>query len=246
MLRRFLIALQFMTVFRVRGDLGETAEDMAAAVGWFPLVGLVLGGLLAGLSALLDGMFSAPVRAFLLVLALAAFTRGLHLDGLSDTADGLLSHRDRERRLAIMKDSRVGTFGVLALIFIVGLKTLLLAETVGPGAWRAALLFPVLGRWAASLTAGLSSYARPEGGLGRSFVDLAGKRELAGAAVLALVSSVLILGAAGLVAALAVGLTAVAGVQVWRRQIGGATGDILGATVELGETVGLLVIVAMA
>ncbi|MEW5726170.1 MAG: adenosylcobinamide-GDP ribazoletransferase [Thermodesulfobacteriota bacterium] len=241
MIRRFFIAMQFLTVFRFWDNLGETDEDLAASVGLYPVVGLVLGGLLAAGQALFSLFLPPVVTGFLLVFALALLTRGLHLDGLADTADGLFSHQDLAVKLVIMKDSRVGVFGVLALFFILGLKALLLGEAVRDGAYAVVLLFPVWGRLAVSLTAGLSVYARSGGGLGRPFVDLAGRREIFLAGGAALLASFLALGLSGLITGLAVALGAVIGVEVWRRLLGGVTGDILGATAELGEALGLLV-----
>ncbi len=246
MFRTFLIALQFMTVFRLRDNLNETPEDLAEAVGWFPLVGLVLGLLLAVVYLVLSPFLPPTVLGLLLVLAQAFFTNGLHLDGLADTADGLYSHRDRERKLAIMKDSAIGVFGAAALIFIIGLQASLLSEISGLTAWPVVALFPVWGRWAASLTAALSVYAREDGGLGRPFINLAGKKEIVRSAVVALAVSFLLLGIKGLVAALIVSLLAVAAVRLWSAKLGGVTGDILGAVIMLGETLGLLLAVALA
>ena len=241
MLRQFLIALQFMTVFRLRGELGETDQDLAASVGYYPLVGLVLGGLLAICSVLFTILFPPLVSGLLLVLALAVFTYGLHLDGLADTADGLFSHRDKGRKLEIMKDSSVGVFGVLALVFILGLKTVLLTELTFPEARPALVLFPMWGRLAVSLTACLSIYARESGGLGQPFINLAGSRELYLAAGTSLIFSAF-WGLPGLTAMLAVILAAVGGVWLWRRLLGGVTGDILGAVAETCECLGLLVV----
>lgn len=242
---RFLIAFQFLTVFRFSENLNENEADLAASVGYYPLVGLVLGGLLAVIFALFGHIFSPGVMGILLVLALALFTHGLHLDGLADTADGLFSHRDQARKLAIMKDSSVGVFGAAALVLFLGLKTMLLAELNGPAAWRVLVLFPLWGRWAGSLTACLSQYAREEGGLGRPFINLAGLRELYLAGGAALLFSFVFLGVPGLITALAVGLAAVAGIHVWQRRLGGVTGDVLGAVIELGECLGLLLAVAL-
>ncbi|MFH1138623.1 MAG: adenosylcobinamide-GDP ribazoletransferase [Pseudomonadota bacterium] len=244
-MRNFLIALQFMTIFRLRNDLAETPEDMAVSVGYYPLVGLVLGGCLVPIHYALRDVFPSEVLGLLLAFALAALTQGFHLDGLSDSADGLLSHRDQARKLEIMKDSRIGAFGVLALIFVVGLKTMLLAGLGQRNHWPALLLFPVWGRLAASLTACLSNYARPQGGLGRPFIDLTGRRELYLAGATALVLSVLVMGAAGLAAVVIVGLAAFLALRVWKKQLGGVTGDILGAVIELGETLGLALALAL-
>ena len=245
--RKFLIAIQFMTVFRLRQDLAETTEDLAASVAWYPLVGLVLGGLLAALSELLVMLFpSGMIIGLLLCLGLALLTHGLHLDGLADTADAMFSHRDRARKLEIMKDSAVGVFGAVSLVMVIGLKAAALGYLAGrPGAWAVFCLFPVWGRLAVSMTACLSVYARPQGGLGKPFIDLAGSRELLVAGLSAAVLSVLLLGLPGLVAALVIGLAATAGVRFWRGQLGGVTGDILGATAELGELLGLLMATAL-
>lgn len=241
MIRRFFIALQFLTVFRFWDNLDETPEDMAAIVGYFPLVGLALGGASALLYLAFASFLSPLTVGFLLVLTMALLTHGLHLDGLADTADGLFSHRAAAVKLEIMKDSRVGVFGVAALFFILTLKGLLLAETVQPGGWRIVVLFPLWGRLAVAVTACLSTYARPTGGLGRPFTDFAGKRELFLSGGTALLLSVMFMGLAGLIVTLGVALAAVLGVELWRRQVGGVTGDILGATVEIGEVLGLLI-----
>ena len=147
-------------------------------MAWYPLVGLLLGLLLAGGASVASAALPPLITGLLLALALALLTQGLHLDGLADTSDGLFSHRGRARKLEIMKDSAVGVFGALALIFIIGLKSLLLAEAVSARAWAVIILFPLWGRWAATLTACLSTYARAEGGLGLPFINLAGRREL--------------------------------------------------------------------
>jgi len=238
--RHFLIALQFLTIVRLRNDLAETEADLAASVGYYPLVGLVLGLVLTGIFFILRSFLPTPIVGLLLVAAQAVLTGGLHLDGLADTADGLFSHRHRSRKLAIMKDSAVGVFGVLALFFVLTLKFLLLSNLNSPAAWTGLILFPIWGRWAVSLTACLSEYARAEGGLGRPFIDLAGPKELylAGGATMGL--SLLFLSLAGLIVALVIALAAGLGVLFWRKQLGGVTGDVLGATVELSETLGLL------
>lgn len=241
MWRRMLITIQFMTIFRFSDDLDETLEDMAATVGYYPLVGFFLGLLLAGCYFLLSPVASPLVVSLLIVMILAVFTQGLHLDGLSDTADGLLSHRSRERKLEIMKDSTIGVMGAVALIFVILLKIFLIYEILNaPSAWIIIILFPLWGRWACSLTACLSTYARPKGGLGQPFTDLVGLRELTISGAVALFIPFFLLGIPGLITTLAVTLAGLGGVWLWKKQIGGVTGDILGAVIELGECIGLL------
>lgn len=94
----------------------------------FPLVGLLLGGLSGLLFMVLHTWCGVPLAALLSVLALALLTGGFHLDGLADTCDGVFSARRRERMLEIMRDSRLGTHGGLALVFVLVAKILLLSE----------------------------------------------------------------------------------------------------------------------
>ncbi|MFH1091209.1 MAG: adenosylcobinamide-GDP ribazoletransferase, partial [Pseudomonadota bacterium] len=110
-------------------------------------------------------------------------------------------------------------------------------------AWPVLVLFPVWGRCSASLTACLSNYARPEGGLGRPFVDLAGTRELYLSGFTALLLSSLFMGVKGLIIALVAALFAVWGSWLWQRRLGGVTGDVLGAVIEITEVLGLAVAV---
>ena len=244
-LRHFLIALQFMTIFRVRKNLEETPEELAASVGYYPLVGLVLGLIMAGLGVVFAAIWPPAVSGLLLALALALATQGLHLDGLADAADGLFSHRPRERKLEIMKDSAVGVFGAVALVFVIGLKAVLLAALVArPGFWPILILWPVWGRVAVSLTTCLSVYARPSGGLARPFIDMAGTRELGLASGSAAILCLIVWGLPGLIVALVVALAALAALGIWNRRLGGVTGDILGTTAELGEALGLLLAAA--
>jgi adenosylcobinamide-GDP ribazoletransferase len=242
MLRHILIAVQFLTVFRVRDDLAETPMDLAASVAWFPVAGLGLGGVVALFGFLFASVFPATVTGFLMVLVLTLGCQGLHLDGLADTADAMFSHRDRDRKMAIMKDSAVGVFGALALIFAIGLKALLLSDLAySPHGAAVVLLFPVWGRMAGSVVTSLGHYARAEGGLGQAFVELAGPRELMIAGGMALLFSIVGMGIIGLISSLSVALFAVVGVEFWRRKMGGITGDIIGATIETSEIFGLLV-----
>lgn len=240
--RLLLSALQFMTIIRVKNDLVESPQNLGASVAYYPLVGFLIGVILAGIWLGAGYLFKPLLASTLTVAGWAMLTRGLHLDGLADTADGLLSHRDRVRKLEIMKDSRIGTFGVLALILILGMKVASGTCFSGPASWPVWLLIPMWGRWAAVLTAVISPYARAEGGLGRPFVSLAGRRELLVAGGTTIGLSVLVMGLIGLVLALLITLAALLGILVWQKEIGGVTGDILGAVIEMGETMGLLLV----
>lgn len=236
--RQILIALQFMTIIRLKGDLRETSEDMARSTAWYPLVGLFLGAILLGLSVLLGLFLPQAVIAVLLVIALVVLTGGLHLDGLADTADGLFSHQPREAMLEIMKDSRIGVFGGVALILVLGLKAVLIYELLGHP--MVLLLFPLMSRLAVTLNIGFSVYAREKGGLGKPFVDLAGGREMIIASSLAMLASSIFLGISGLLLLALVICAALLLIWFWRKKLGGVTGDTLGATLELTDCFGLM------
>ena len=118
----FLAALQFLTILPIRR--GFTNEQIGQATAYFPIVGLIIGLVLAGINFVLSGLLPSAVVNIFLIVALAVFSGALHLDGLADTFDGMAGHRTAEERLKIMKDSRIGGFGA------VGLALFLLIEFV--------------------------------------------------------------------------------------------------------------------
>ncbi len=236
-MRGLATALRFLTVLPLPGRLGASAEELAGSVFWFPVVGVLIGLGSGGLAWVAFRFAPPAVAAVVVVIALAAVSKGLHLDGLADAADGLLSSRSRERMLEIMKDSHVGVMGVLALLAVLGLKVTALASLGAEWAWVAALLMPVAGRGAMTMLMGTLPYARPEGGLGALFA-LGKDPVVAGWALVVLLGVGLVAGREmGLMAGgLTAGVAAVFGWHV-RRVLGGMTGDTLGAVCELGEVV---------
>ena len=169
-IKPLIAALQFLTIMPV--PVKTTPSDMAKSLPWFPVAGLVtgLGAAAAFLAA--HGVGMPPMMAGLIgVLALSGLNGFFHLDGVADTADGFFSARPREKVLEIMRDSRIGTMGVVGLFFILGLKwSALAAMTPGEG-WRALLIAAVLARAALVLSMGLAPYARKEGGLVSVFLQ---------------------------------------------------------------------------
>ena len=175
---------------------------------------------------------------------ISAVSGGMHLDGLSDTADGFLSARPRARILEIMKDSHVGVMGAAAIASLLLLKASAVASIPREMLWRVAFLMPVAGRSALVVSMAVLPYARPEGGVASVFY----KRRLRSAALLAAA----LLATAGWLACRWSGLVC-AGASVgavllfsaWAyRRIGGATGDTLGAACEIAEVVPALVLSA--
>ena len=200
-------------------------------------------GVAAGAVALGANMvFIAPVPAMFVVVVLVAVSGGLHLDGLADTADGLLSARGRERSLEIMKDSRVGVMGVAAVFCVLGLKFAALASMAPSRMWRAAVLAPIAGRSALLVSMSLLPYLRPEGGLAAVF---SGARVRASAiwGLAALVGAgTLVAGFAGACAAAGAAVATLLFAAWVYRKIRGSTGDTLGASCEIAETAVMLIL----
>lgn len=239
-LRHAAAALRFLTRLPVPGPALE-AGDLGRALAYFPVAGAVLGVLVASVAWLAAPHLAPGVLAVLVVAALAAFTGGLHLDGLADVADGLGGgHGDRARTLAIMRDSRIGAFGGVALALVLLVKVAAVAELLGRGGAEWALFCaPTLARTAAVPLVVLFPYARPEG-LGRAFHEGGGPRELAIAAALGL-ASVLAAGGVRVILPAAAGLAAAAFLALSiRRRLGGLTGDVYGAAIEVAEAAFLL------
>jgi adenosylcobinamide-GDP ribazoletransferase len=228
----FFAAVQFLT--RVPVPAGD--YKLETAVVWLPLVGLLLGAILAATDFAL-GWLRVPtlLNASALVVLLLVLSGGLHADGLMDTADAVFGHATPERRLEIMHDPRAGAFGVIALVAVVALKISALDGL--SGAWRTALVWlaPGLGRWAIVLLAAVFPYGRP-GGLGAPLKLAATPLNLALASVVP-AAACLVAGPVG-VAAAAVAAVAALGIGRWlMRLLPGLTGDCYGAVCEVVETV---------
>src|SRR5215469_16139535 len=248
-------ALGLFTILPVGAAPQTGRREAARAVLWLPVAGALLAVPAAGvLLAVEAGGHSAPRRLLAAALAigvLALLTGGLHLDGLADTADGLGSRRPREEALAIMRRSDIGPFGVVALIFAVLIQITALA-TVSPG-WPAAAAVAaaaVTGRVAVVLATGPGSPAARPGGFGAlvAGATTARARVMAAALLLALVSGAAAL-AWGPFAALRGAAAVLAGLlaadvlrRIAKRRLGGMTGDVFGALIEVSATTVLLVL----
>lgn len=235
-MKSFRLAIGFLTIVPVAP---AHTGPMAPARAYFPLVGLGIGGLLAGLDVAARQVLPLPVVGALLLAALLVLTRALHTEGFLDACDGLLGGHDRKSRLAILRDSHVGAFAVIGGACLLLLKWTLLAGM--PEAERLGLLvlFPSLSRFAMVATMAFFPYARSQG-LGTAFQVWASWRQLAFAFLTAAVAGGLLLGLAGLLL-LAIATVVAVGLGLWfRRLLGGMTGDTYGATNEVAEVAVLL------
>nr|WP_246325288.1 adenosylcobinamide-GDP ribazoletransferase [Dissulfurirhabdus thermomarina] len=227
-----------MTVVSIAPRLEAGAADLRRSLAFFPAVGLLLGGLLAGFDWAARGLWPSPVVGAMEAAWLALLTRGLHMDGLADTADGLASGFDAARSLEVMRDSRSGALGVLAVVLVLLLKaTGLAALSAGGAATGFFCLVPCLARWGINVLGALSPYARPGEGLGRAFTGAGAARALPAAGLTALGAAYLLGGAAGLAAFAGVTVLSAAAAAWFRHRLGGVTGDVLGAHAEVTEVV---------
>jgi len=246
-IRDVAVAGLFLTrlPFRPKGDVAP--NELADAGRVYPLIGLLVGALAGGALMLASELELHPLACAFIGLTVAALaTGGLHEDGLADVADGFGGGHDRDSKMRIMRDSRIGAYGVLALIFSVGIRAAILAGLPGPGMAAAALVgAAILSRSVLPVMMVFVPLARTDGlaaGAGRSSMPTM---------ILALLIGIVLAGPfLGMAAVLAGTLAALAVVAVLgfiaHRQIGGYTGDVLGGTQQLAEVAVLIVAGAFA
>lgn len=217
------------------GARAAQPEQLGAAAAFLPLVGGVLGALLLGLRWALPATLSSELTALVLVAALALLTGGLHLDGLADVFDGLGGgHGDRERTLAIMRDPRIGALGATALLLVVLGKLFALMRASD---WELAL-FPLAGRLAAVPLVVFFPCARPDG-LAHAFHTHA--RPLHAGIAFAIAAGAILIAGAGAIAPTLLAIAVAGLLGLWlQRRIGGMTGDVYGAAIELAEVAFLI------
>jgi adenosylcobinamide-GDP ribazoletransferase len=240
----FFAALKFLTIFPALKRWGKGTEELEQSLSYFPLVGLVLGAILLGLNYVLSLILPAAVVNALLIIALVIMTGAHHLDGLVDSFDGTVSGKSRERRLEIMADSHVGTFGIIAAVLLLLLKYASLSSVPFNAIMPALLLMPTLSRWAVVNTIFIFPYAK-NSGMGLAFKKGATWQRLAIATIIALVASVLLLNWQGVVLMATLWLITFGIGAYFRSRLGGLTGDVYGAINELSEVLVLLLLIIL-
>ena len=249
MLHNFITALQFLTVFTVKKDHEVDENDLARSMVYFPFVGFVIGIVLVYADKVLLRLFPDSISNIFLILLSVLITRALHVDGLADSVDGIMGGRDPESRLAIMRDSRIGTAGVVSIFFVLLIKYVCLNNLFDEHKTAALLTAPAFSRWAQMLMMFEANYGR-EDGMGKAFV---GHVRLGGL----ITASVITVGLSGFVIyqydtrtiVLAVGIPCLVALftVLWRwfviRKVNGVTGDSVGAVSEMSEALTLLLFV---
>lgn len=243
-MKSLFAALGFLTVLPLPARLLGTGEDLGRSLIWFPLVGALIGMVAAIIDLGLGMLLPPTVVSTITVLILLAASGGLHMDGLADSADGFFSSRSRDRMLEIMRDSRSGPMGVMAICGLLLLKVTTLAAVPAPLRMTTIVLMPLAGRTSLTVSLAVLPYARSTGGLAEVFrptlrVGLITAVLLTGSAWLLQGPPGLVTGGASLSAILLLAAYS-------KRKIGGFTGDTLGATCELTELIPALVAAALA
>ncbi len=253
-MKKILLAFQFLTIIPVK-DTGIVSDrEIGGAASYFPLVGMVQGTLLV-LTAMIASRFLPVGVVNILVILLLVITNGaLHLDGLADTFDAIASRGDRDKKLSIMKDSTIGPAGVIAIVFVIILKLFLLISLyvkAAPAMYYLILfLLPVYSRWVMVPSIFHCSSAR-EDGLGRTFIENVGAKELITATfftiLLSLAALFIIFDTPGLMHVIfslpVLYIFSWAAVWFGRRRFGGMTGDTFGAVSEVSEILFLMMAV---
>lgn len=250
--KEFVTALQFLTRFQLVNQSECDNRTFGRSVRFFVLAGVVAGSVLAMMAIITAGWLPGTVRSALLLVVSVGVTGGLHCDGLMDTADGVLSGRSRERMLEIMKDSRVGAFGVIAIALLFILKWSLLYDMPDLLLPYSLVSMMAIARLAMTFSILFFPYARSEG-MGKAFAEYAGKSAML-TAILTQIGVLLTFYFLGGFFTVYITLAATVGAlcfafllgRWFTRLLGGLTGDTYGAITELCEVLTLMVFVLAA
>jgi adenosylcobinamide-GDP ribazoletransferase len=234
MIRLFLIAVQFLTRLPVPRVLQNSEAELGKTSAFFPLVGVIVGGGAALLFTLVQRLLPVPASVLCAIVFAAFITNGFHEDGLADTFDGFGGGWTKDRVLEIMRDSRIGTYGTLALIFLILGKLNLLSSLPQGQIWRWMIVAHTAARWTILPLCAWLPYARAEG-QGKLVARQVGTLEIILGTVTLLVVLLLLPWQAALVAFLATALVTFLSALYFRARLQGITGDCLGAANQLTE-----------
>lgn len=237
-MRRFIIALQFLTIFpvKIRKDLKK--EDFGKSLIYFPFSGMLIGLFLV-LILYLFAFLPHLVTIAIVLIASIVITGGMHLDGFADTCDGFYAGRSKEEILAIMRDSRIGTMGVIGIFCLLLLKFALLASIQENILWKPLIMMPLFARWAQLFLCYISKYAREEG-KARFFIEYADRKSLILGSIFSVGIFLLLTSLRGLILFFLSTLAVILFMYYVKRRLGGMTGDTIGAASEIAEVALLL------
>ncbi|MCJ7606094.1 MAG: adenosylcobinamide-GDP ribazoletransferase [Dehalococcoidales bacterium] len=241
----FLVAVQLLTNIPVPFGREIGPDKLGRATSWFPVVGLILGLVLAGLNWVLAWVLPPVLINAFLLAALVMVTGAMHLDGLADTCDGTAGYKPVEERWRIMHDSRTGAFGVVGIVVVLLVKFAALNSVPAMYINSALILMPVLSRWAMVYTMFAFRYARAEG-MGAAYKQATRLPQFIMATIITLAICAALVPALSLVSFVAfagVWFTVTVLALYLRHKLGGLTGDTYGAVNEVAEAMALVFIV---
>lgn len=238
-MERFINTLQFLTRISIKKD-SSFDEEFHKGIVYFPIIGLVIGLILTSFYHLTNYFLPSAMGIVLTVIVYIMITGGLHLDGLGDTFDGLYSNRPKERVLEIMKDSRLGTNALLAIVLVIIINIVALQNLDSGQLYRGLLLMPIMGRQALVLGCYRTNYAREEG-MGNIYIGKVSKGQLWITLITTMILSIIDLKTLIFIPLMLIFVG-------WFKKttdslIGGMTGDTLGALCELSQSLYLLFLV---
>jgi len=217
-------------------------EKVGRAVTFFPVAGICIGLILAGFNWIFGMILPQVVVNILLIAVLVLITGAMHLDGLMDTCDGMATHRTPEERLEVMRDSRVGSFGVIGACLVLLLKFILLSNIPVHLMLVTLILVPTISRWTMVYALFAFPYARPSG-MGKTFKQAANWKRLIIATVITLAIAIALFQLAGVITMFLVWIVTVVLSIFLKRKFNGLTGDNYGAINEIAEVATLVIIV---
>ena len=236
-MKPFVLMVTFLTRIPVKINFEIKDADFRRGIWYMPVIGLLIGALLYAVNLLIGRYISPLVNSLAIVSLYTIITGGLHIDGLADTADAVFSCRDKDRMLEIMKDSRIGTFGVIGIILYISGMLILLSEVP-----QACFLFPLSGRGGAVLSCAMSGYAR-QSGLGKTIVEGTRARHVIFSVVLSLGAMLALYlvtkdALSAIISAAALTASLICVVVITRsisKKLSGITGDVVGFIIEVSS-----------
>ena len=244
-INQIVLLIQFMTRIYIPLKVEYSEEKLAKGIKYFPLVGYFIGLIIFVIANILNKYIDNKYIISLLIILLELKLVGLiHVDGLADSFDGLFSYRDKDKILEIMKDSRVGTNGVVILIFYYLAKLILIAEIISRGDIRCLIVYPIIARMSTSINAGFGVYARDKG-MSTGIIGINKKKDGIFSVILTLLLTILVYYNSGMLKGIAMLMTGILFIfyfrQVVYKKIDGITGDTMGASLEMTGLIVLLV-----
>jgi adenosylcobinamide-GDP ribazoletransferase len=241
-------AIQLLTGIPVNLKRELKPDQIGRGTALFPLVGLVIGGVLVGLNWVFKLFLPTSATNALLIVSLVILTGGIHLDGLADTSDGMAGHKPVEERWRVMRDSRTGAFGVIGIVLVLLTKYIFLDNVPANDVTAVLLFVPVASRWAMTYSVFAFRYARPQG-LGTAYKNATRWPQFTIATIITLaVAAALypLFAVSGFIIMGGIWLTTTALAFYFRYKFAGLTGDTYGAINEVTEVFGFLFAVIIA